>query len=255
MDQIQEAVARPAVQARPGRAVLRDRRAGRRGRAGGCRSGLDLRAARRGAARDGGHAGARLPHAAAAAAARAGARGRRAHVRSRLAGGRQPDDGVDRRAARADRPGRRLLHPVPGPLRGGRVHRRGSARAGRQRRRGGLRGRTDDRDRRPVHGRRLPGAAALAGPDGARLRRPARHRHLRGAGLRADGGLRRPDPFSQSAARRAAGPAAGACPRGRVVGQDRDERPGYPPRAGRAQALGLGPPRRGPGPAAAAARA
>ena len=88
---------------------------------------LDLRAARRGAAADGGHAGARLPHAAAAAAAGARAGRRGDDVRRPVAGGRQPDDGLDRGAAGADRPGGGLRDPVPGPLRRAAQRARGPA--------------------------------------------------------------------------------------------------------------------------------
>ena len=88
-------------------------------------------------------------------------------LRRAVARRRQPDDGVDRGAAGADRPGGGLRDPVPGALR------RGRARAETARASGWRRGgrRADDRHRRPRDRHRLPGAAAVAGPDGARLRR------------------------------------------------------------------------------------
>ena len=119
--------------------LRRDRRAGR-GRGPGRRGAeLDLRPARSGAAADGGHPGARVPLAPAAAAA--GPRtGRRGHdVRRALAGGREPHDGVDRGAARADRPRGGLRDPVPGevrraaPARARTAPRGGSARSGGER--------------------------------------------------------------------------------------------------------------------------
>ena len=101
-----------------------------------------------------------------------------------LAGG-EPDHGLDRGAARADRPRGGLRDPVPGPLRRG----RGAWRA-RARRRGRRGRRADDPDRGPRHRHRLPRAAALARADGARIRPAARARDRAGAGLRALRGLR-----------------------------------------------------------------
>ena len=51
-------------------------------------------------------------------------------LRRAVAGGRQPDDGLDRGAARADRPGGGLRDPVPGPLRRGRATARGATPGG-----------------------------------------------------------------------------------------------------------------------------
>ena len=135
---------REGVPAARGRALHRDGRAG--GGRGARRRGpeRDLRAARRGAAPDGGHARARLPHAAAAAAA--GARAGRGgdDLRRAVARRRQPHDGVDRGAAGADRPGGGLRDPVPGALRrGARAPRRAASPA--RRGRGGRRARRSSR--------------------------------------------------------------------------------------------------------------
>ena len=168
------------LQAPQGRALHRHRRAGGGGGARRRRAALDLHPARSGAAADGGHAGARVPLAPAAAAA--GARARRGghDLRRAVARRRQPHDGVDRGAARADRPGGGLRDPVPGPLRRGRGARRPRAGGG-----GRGRGRPDDHHGRPRHGDRIPGAAAVPGADGARLRPAAGARHRARARLRA----------------------------------------------------------------------
>ena len=84
-----------------------------------------------------------------------------------VAARRAADDGLDRRAAGADRPRRRLRDPVP-------VAR---AEEARRRARAARLARADDR--RPpalATGAGLPRAAALAGADGARLRAAARRR-------------------------------------------------------------------------------
>ena len=117
---------------------------------------------------------------------------------------------------------------------------RGPARTRRQRGGRGERRRPDDRDGGPLNGGRLPRAAALAGADGARVRRAARDRHLRRARLRAHGGLRGADPVLRAAARRPAGPAAGARPRGRLVGCGRHQRRRNPPGAGSAAGSPVG---------------
>ena len=108
VDLIQEAVAHAAVHARPRRPLLVtgvpvvvD------SLASAVQDSIFVLLGRR-AARDGRHARARVPHPAAAAAARARAGGGRADLRRVLARRRQPDDGVDRGAAGADRPGGRL---------------------------------------------------------------------------------------------------------------------------------------------------
>ena len=95
---------------------------------------LDPRAAGGGAGADGRHAGAGVPLSPAPAAARAGARRGGDDVRRPVAAGREPDDGLDRRAAGADRPGGGLRDPVPGPLRRGRGARRPRIRPRPQRR-------------------------------------------------------------------------------------------------------------------------
>ena len=110
---------RARVPAAAGRALHRDRRAGGDRGPRRRRAELDLRAARRGAAADGGHARARLPLSPAVAAARARTGGRRDDLRRVVARRRQPHDGVDRGPARADRARRRLRDPVPGALRRG----------------------------------------------------------------------------------------------------------------------------------------
>ena len=92
-------------------------RAGGGGRAVRRGAERDLRAARRRAAGDGGHARARVPHPPAPAAAGPRAGGGRRDLRRAVARGRQPHHGLDRGAAGADRPGRGLRDPVPGPLR------------------------------------------------------------------------------------------------------------------------------------------
>ena len=157
--------------------LRRDRRAGRGRSPGRRRAELDLRAAGSGAAADGGHTGARFPLAPAAAAAGA-CTGRGGHdVRRPLAGGREPHDGLDRGAACADRPRGGLRDPVPGQVRraapararpGPRRGSVGAAASGRVRR--GERRRADDPHGGHRHSGRLPGAAAVAGADGARLR-------------------------------------------------------------------------------------
>ena len=73
-------------------------------------------------------AGARVPGAAAARAAAGRARGGGADVRGGLRGRGVADDGLDRRAARAHRPRRRLRGPAAGARRGG--ARAGGAQAG-----------------------------------------------------------------------------------------------------------------------------
>ena len=73
---------------------------------------LDARAARRRAARHGRDARARLPRPSAAAAAGDRARRRGGDVRRAVARRRVADDGLDRRAAGADRPRGRLRDPV-----------------------------------------------------------------------------------------------------------------------------------------------
>ena len=116
------------------------------------------------------------------AAAASGACARRGghDLRRAVARGRQPHDGVDRGAARADRPGGGLRDPVPGPLRRGRGTRRPRACGG-----GRGRGRPDDHHGRPRDGDRIPGAAALPSTDGARLRPAAGARDRARARLRA----------------------------------------------------------------------
>ena len=79
---------------------------------------------------------------------------------------------------------------------------------GRSRRRGGSRRehrRADDRDRRAGHGRRIPGAAAVAGPDGPRVRRAADRRDRDRARVRADRGVG--GAGAEPARRREASPA------------------------------------------------
>ena len=146
---------------------------------------LDLRAARRPPAGDGGHADARVPHPRGCGCCRWRWRLRRRGDDLRRAVARRPraDDGVDRRAAGADRPGGGLRDPAAGPLRRG-ARARGSTREAAARRRP-PRGAPDDRGRGARHRGRLPGAAAVAGPDGARLRAARDRRHRAGAGVRA----------------------------------------------------------------------
>ena len=107
---------RPRLQAESRREVRRDRHPGRRRRPGVRRAAVDLRPARRRAARDGGDPGGRVPHAHApsAAGARLGRRGGdlRLHIARRL----RADDGVDRRAAGPDRACGRLRDPAAGAL-------------------------------------------------------------------------------------------------------------------------------------------
>ena len=102
----------------------------------------------------------------------------------------------------ADRARGGLRHPVPGPLRRGRGARRPRARGGR---RGGRR--AHDPHGRRRHRHRLPGAAALARADGARLRAAARAGDRAGARLRAVRRLRGADALPQ-AARRGCSPRA-----------------------------------------------
>ena len=144
----------------------------------------------------------RFPLAAAAAASGACTRGRGDDVRRALGGGRQPHDGVDRGAARADRPRGGLRDPVPGTLRRGRGARR--PRAGRHRRRGR---RADDRHGGPRDGHRVPRPAALASADGARLRPAAGARDRARARLCALRGLRRARALPRHAGRPDAVPA------------------------------------------------
>ena len=127
------------------REVPRDRRAGGERGARRRRAGLDLRPARRGAAGDGGDAGAGVPDPAAAAAAGARAGRGRDHLRGAVAGRREPDDGLDRGAAGADRPGGGLRDPVPRPLRRERTRTADRARGGR----GGRGARAGRRSSRP----------------------------------------------------------------------------------------------------------
>ena len=145
----------------------------------------------RSAAGDGRDVADRVPQRAAAVAARDRARRRRHHVRRAVAGRRHADDGVDRGAADPDRAGGRLRDPVPVPRAGGSSRCRGRAGQRRDGRcpRGGHR-RTDDRDRGARERGRVPGAAALAGADGPRVRAAAGGRDRDRAGLRADAWLR-----------------------------------------------------------------
>ena len=147
---------------------------------------LDRGAAGRRAARDGRDAAARVPQPAAAAAAGDRARGGRDHVRRDVAARRVADDGLDRGAADPDRARGRLRDPVPVARAGGAPTTIGR-RAERRRRvaRAAAAG-PDDRDRRAGDRDRLPRAAALAGADGARLRRAAGRRDRDRARLRAD---------------------------------------------------------------------
>ena len=124
----------------------------------------------------------------------------------------RPDDGVDRRAARADRAGGGLRDPVPGALRGGGLAQRQRGRRERGRSRGPRCGgrrrrRPHDPHRRARHRDRLPRAAALAGADGARLRSPARRRDRGRTRLRAVRRLRRAGPLRRAWRRRGARPA------------------------------------------------
>ena len=75
------------------------------------------------------------------------------------------------------------------------------------------RGRSDDRHGRGRHRGRLPGAAAVAGPDGARLRRAAGARHRARAGLRDLRRLRRAGAL-RAPPRAAPAGAAARCARG-----------------------------------------
>ena len=218
IDLIREAVAQPAFKPKEGgRYVVTGVpvvTAGplRRGAA------LDLRAAGSRAAGDGGHARTGLPHPAALAAAGARAGGGGHDLRRPVAHRRQPDHGLDRRAAGADRAGRGLRDPVPGALRrGARPLPRGRSR--RSRGPGGRGGRAHDRHGRPRHRGRLRGAAALAGPDGARIRRPAGARHRARAAVHAHGRLRGADTLRVAPGAGHERAAAAVCPPARARGR------------------------------------
>ena len=184
---------------------------------------------------------ARVPAPAAARAARRRARRRGAHVRADGAGRRAADDGVDRRAAGAARA--RASTTRSSTRRGSRTRRRRAARAAAARV-----GRADDRDRGARHRGGLPRAAALAGADGARVRRAARGRRRRGVRVRAHrrdrgaGGARRGAAAAGPLARSARGAgellAAAARPLARLAA----------PRSGRLGAGVLRAALRAPGP-------
>ena len=191
--------------------------------------------------------GARLRPARAAAAAgrRPGRRGD--HLRPAGALRRLADDGLDRRAADPDRARGRLRDPVPGPVQRGAC---GRLVAGPRRGRGGGPRRAGDRDRGARDRRRVPRPAALADPDGPRLRPPARRRdrdRVRGRAHRRAGAAvadRSARAQRAEAAGRASAPGRRASPPSRGA-RERASRLGSA-RIGSARAGGVGG-RAGPG--------
>ena len=148
-----------------------------------------------------------------------------AHVRRAVGRGRVADDGLDRGAAGAGRAGGGLRDPVPVARgRGAEASQRGARRPARTRGRcapRGDRGRADDRDRRRGERGGDARAAALAGADGARLRRCCWWSGVAIAlALRADAPARRRSSLGR-ARRGAAGAAAGSALGPRIAGRSR----------------------------------
>ena len=195
---IHEATAMPLFRLRRGGPYTVSRRAGRHRRARRQRHRRDRRPADRRRRRDGARTPAAVQGPPAPAAAADRARRRRADVRRDGARRRRPHDGRRRRPAGADRPRRRLRDPVP-------VARRGAASEGHRGESRGAgshtRGRAHHRHRRPRHRRRLPRPAALADPDGPRLRASARHRDRYRVRHGAHRGLRRARSEASAGAR------------------------------------------------------